>query len=71
MFVFFFYIFRVCFNCCRCSFVTVKRDVLERHEKEDHNRLAQCGFGCDFIFPFQRKCLLHDHHKRLMGFDGV
>ena len=61
---FHFYIFRVRFICHRCSFTTVKKDVLERHEKEDHSRLAKCGFGCTFTFPFHKKCLLRDHHKR-------
>ena len=63
MFVSFLY-FSAHFNCKRCSFTTVRKDVLERHEKEDHNRLAQCGFGCNFKFPIHKKCLLRDHHKK-------
>ena len=61
---FHFYIFRARFNCKRCSFITIKRDGLERHERENHDRLAKCGFGCNFIFPIHKKCLLRDHHKR-------
>ena len=62
--LFSFCIFRVRFSCHRCSFTTVKKDVLERHKREDHNSLAKCGFGCDFVFPLHKKCLLRDHHKK-------
>ena len=56
--------FRARFNFQRCSFTTIKKDMLERHERENHNRLSKCGFGCNFIFPIHKKCLLRDHHKR-------
>ena len=37
---------------------------LDKHEGELHDQMARCGFGCSFIFPMRRKCLLRDHHKR-------
>ena len=65
---FFFYFFLLCFrerHCCKhCSFTSMSKPALDRHEAELHDKMARCGFGCSFVFPLRRKCLLRDHHKK-------